>query len=394
MLFKKVFLFSTNKTLHSWCAGELGAEYKVRLVSKESYRTVLKAGALPVCFIIDFDLKSEIELLAADRYLSETYHLPIIFIYSQKKVIPFQTRSVFSPAQFISVFSRTGALKKLFDYFPTVSNDCRPSHVSVTYRFDQPKQLLLEQSFEDDILSYDIFSGVSPVMKKFREQVMMAASSEDHVLILGESGSGKSYTAQFVHTHSLRRNHTFFPINVADLTPSLAESQLFGVEKGAYTDAKECDGLFSVAEGGTLFLDEIGEMTLSLQAKLLDVIENRRFRRLGSVMNRTFSARLIFATNADLKTLVATKQFRSDLFYRINVLCVRVPALKEHVEDIPLLAKRFSLERSKRLSSSAVAKLCAYDWPGNIRELHNLLNRACTFCKSKEIKPEDIAFYD
>lgn len=225
--------------------------------------------------------------------------------------------------------------------------------------------------------------GTTPVMEQLRREIELVARSDYTVLILGETGTGKELVARAVHAASQRRSEPMLYVNCAALPESLAESELFGHVRGAFTGAtSDRAGKFEVANGGTLFLDEIGELPLSVQPKLLRAIQNGEIQRVGSDKVLKVDVRLIAATNRDLEQEVKSGKFRADLFHRLNVYPLRVPPLRERVEDIPLLAGYFcDVARRQlglgpvRLDSGAIAALKRYDWPGNIRELENVLLR-------------------
>lgn len=217
------------------------------------------------------------------------------------------------------------------------------------------------------------------------EKALLAASRGSIVLLLGESGSGKDYLARFIHDHSERSNGPFFTINAASVAPELAESELFGHESGAFTGARgRKRGQLELAEGGTLFLNEIGELSPNLQAKLLTFLDTRTFTRVGGEKSISVNARLITATNRDLEKDVSEGRFRRDLYYRLNVLTIKIPSLRDRPEDIPILVQHIleDLQREIRLSAppeldpKALEALKGYDWPGNVRELRNVLERA------------------
>ena len=203
------------------------------------------------------------------------------------------------------------------------------------------------------------------------------------VLVTGESGTGKEVLARYIHFSGSRRDESFIGLNCAALSESLLLSELFGHERGAFTGAVERKrGKFELADGGTLFLDEIGDMSLEVQAKLLRVIEESAFERLGGVKRISVDARIVTATNKDLPLLIREGKFREDLFYRINVVSFHLPPLREHRGDIPLLVEHFLAKFSERyvrepvtLDPATMAALCSYDWPGNVRELENVVNR-------------------
>ncbi|MBM4329206.1 MAG: PAS domain S-box protein [Deltaproteobacteria bacterium] len=225
----------------------------------------------------------------------------------------------------------------------------------------------------------------SLAMRKTLEKALLAASRGSIVLLLGESGCGKDYLARFIHDHSDRARGPFFTINAASVSRELAESELFGYEPGAFTGARgRKRGLLELAEGGTLFLNEIGELSERLQAKLLTFLDTRTFTRVGGEKTVSVNARLITATNKDLESEVAEGRFRRDLFYRLNVLTIAIPPLRERREDIPVLVeylvselqKEIRLNAPVEMAPSAMDALMAYEWPGNVRELRNVVERA------------------
>jgi len=224
--------------------------------------------------------------------------------------------------------------------------------------------------------------GNSRGVRQVRKQIEQVASSDATVLILGESGTGKEVVARNVHYHSERRGKPFVPINCGAIPSELLESELFGHEKGAFTGAISArQGRFELAEGGTLFLDEIGDMSMQMQVKLLRVLQERTFERVGSNKTIQSNVRIVAATHRNLEQAIGEDKFREDLFYRLNVFPIDMPPLRERVEDIPLLVnelvKRLEHEKrgSVRLTQAAVLALCQYHWPGNVRELANMIER-------------------
>jgi PAS domain S-box-containing protein len=241
----------------------------------------------------------------------------------------------------------------------------------------------------------------SRLMETTLEQARLAAQSESIVLLLGESGSGKDYLAKYLHEHSRRSGGPFFAINCAALAASIAESELFGHEPGAFSGTRgRKRGLLEMAEGGTLLLNEIGELSLELQAKLLTFLDIQSFTRVGGEKMIRVNARIVGATNRDLEQDVAEGRFRKDLYYRLNVFSIRIPSLRERVEDIPFLSKdilrSLSLKMGKPgpppdLDGSALKALVEYTWPGNIRELRNILERTLILCQENIITADDLA---
>ncbi len=224
--------------------------------------------------------------------------------------------------------------------------------------------------------------GQSAAMRAVRQEIEQVAPTDATVLILGQSGTGKEVVARNIHYHSKRRNKAFVPVNCGAIPHDLLESELFGHEKGAFTGAITArQGRFAMAEGGTLFLDEIGEMTMAMQVKLLRVLEERVFERVGSTTSIDADVRIVAATNRNLEEMVNLGEFREDLFFRLDVFPIRLPTLAQRIEDLPLLIKELTsrLEKtssnSVRFSQDAVIALSQYDWPGNVRELANQIER-------------------
>jgi len=240
--------------------------------------------------------------------------------------------------------------------------------------------------------------GTSPAILQLNQLLAQIARAPSPVMIEGESGSGKGVFAKLIHNRSPRARAPFVDLNCAGLSKELLESELFGHERGAFTNAMATkQGLFEIASDGTLFLDEIAEMEITVQARLLKAIEEKRFRRVGGVRDLTTNFRLIAATNRDLGAEVAAGRFRADLYYRLNVVRVRMPPLRERFEDLPLLVEVIVRPLAKEMgravpavSPRALKKLETYPWPGNIRELRNVLERAMLTMSGKEIRSEDL----
>ena len=232
--------------------------------------------------------------------------------------------------------------------------------------------------------NFEEIVGTSAALKAVLKQVGVVAPTESTVLILGETGTGKELIARAIHAASSRSRRPFVKLNCAAIPTGLLESELFGHEKGAFTGAiAQRIGRFELADGGTIFLDEVGDIPLELQTKLLRVLQEREFERLGSTRTLRTDARLIAATNRELQKMVEQRKFREDLFYRLNVFPIYVPALRERSEDIPLLVHHFAQRFARRMNrtietipAETMAALTRYPWPGNIRELQNLIERA------------------
>ena len=242
----------------------------------------------------------------------------------------------------------------------------------------------------------DTIIGESPLLKRVLNLADKAATADSNILIEGETGTGKELMAEFIHKHSARAEKPFVVINCASLPDQLIESEVFGHEKGAFTDAKSAkQGLVEIAHGGTLFLDEIGELSLALQPKLLRFLENGEYRRIGGITTLNSNVRVIGATNKNLLEESEKKSFRKDLLFRLNVITLIIPPLRDRREDILLLANYFLKKKSpvrtpKMLSPEAEELLLSYSFNGNIRELDHIIERAIIFSDSEHISPDDL----
>ena len=261
------------------------------------------------------------------------------------------------------------------------------------------ENILLRRKLEERS-EYDEIIGKSDAMQEVFELISRVAPTDSTVLITGESGTGKELIAKAIHGNSPRCYMPFIAVSCGALPDSLLESELFGYEKGAFTGAEHTKmGRFEMADSGTLFLDEIGDISLKTQVDLLRVLQEKEFTRLGGNGVINVDVRILAATNRDLKQAIAENKFRDDLYYRLNVISIHVPPLRERKEDIPLLLERFirkyCLEMNKeevKVASSALRLLMDYDWPGNVRELENVVERALVIGKGKKIVSEDLPF--
>lgn len=272
--------------------------------------------------------------------------------------------------------------------------------LSVHRRFTQEKEQIqqLKSYYRDEMLSdykFENIIGRSLAMQRIFSMLETVAPSNATILVRGETGTGKELIAAAVHNISPRKNGPFIKLNCAAISETLLESELFGHEKGAFTDAKEMrKGRFELADGGTLFLDEIGDITPALQVKLLRILQEQEFERVGGTKTIKTNVRLVAATNRNLEEMVRKGEFREDLFYRLNVIPINLPPLRERYEDIQLLIehylKKYMKEHHKQMhfSKMALELLLEYPWPGNIRELQNTMERIVLICPEGEIEPE------
>lgn len=248
----------------------------------------------------------------------------------------------------------------------------------------------------------DVFKNIignSPAIEKVKEMSRLVAKNDSTILLRGESGTGKELFAKAIQNLSNRKNKSFVTLNCAALPDSLIESELFGYEKGSFTGAIEDgkDGLFKEADGGTLFLDEIGELSGAMQAKLLRVLQEKCIRKIGSTKEERVDVRIIAATNKNLEKMIYNNTFREDLYYRLNVIPIYIPPLRERLDDIPLFVSHFINHLNKKLNkkvegaeSEFIYRLMKHSWPGNVRELQNVIERAMNLCENKLLKTENL----
>jgi two-component system response regulator AtoC len=287
-----------------------------------------------------------------------------------------------------------------YDY---LSKPCKIEELNLTVKraLEQYKLLRENQYFRQELrqkYKFENIVGTTPAMLEVYKTVARLVDSKATVLIQGESGTGKELIARAIHFNGPRAERPFVAVECASLAESLLESELFGHVRGAFTGAVETKkGLFEIADGGTIFLDEIAEISQTLQAKLLRVLQEHEIRRVGGTEPIPLDVRVIAATNKDLERLVNAARFREDLFYRLNVVTVHLPPLRQRQEDIPLLANHFLRKYSEanhklitHLTPEAMELLCSYDWPGNVRELEHGIERAVTLTMNTCLLPEDL----
>ncbi|MEJ2104710.1 MAG: sigma-54 dependent transcriptional regulator, partial [Ignavibacteriaceae bacterium] len=305
----------------------------------------------------------------------------------------------------VIILSAQGEMRKAIDCIKAGAYD----FITKPYEFDdllltisralEHKDLLVKTELLTKEISKkgsDTIVGDSPQLKRVLNLANKAAMSDSNILIEGETGTGKELLAEYIHKQSARKDKPFVVINCASLPDQLIESELFGHEKGAFTDAKNTkQGLVEIAHGGSLFLDEIGELSLALQPKLLRFLENGEYRRIGGITTLTSNVRVIGATNRNLLEEADNKNFRKDLLFRLNVITLTIPPLRDRKDDILLLANHFIKEKSpirspKHLSPEAEELLIGYSFNGNIRELDHIIERALIFAEGDIIHPEDL----
>jgi DNA-binding NtrC family response regulator len=302
---------------------------------------------------------------------------------------------------FATIESAVAAIKEgAFDYLPK-NFSVDQLQVAVERALRQRRLQVENRNLREQLqetLGLENIIGRSPAMARVFELVKKAARSEANILIFGESGTGKELIARAIHANSPRAAQPFVPVDCASLPEHLLESELFGHEKGSFTDAtRSKPGLFETAHRGTLFLDEIAELALTLQSKLLRAIQERQIRRVGGTSQIEVDVRLVSATNRNLREAVAQRHFREELYYRVNVIAIELPPLRERAGDIRLLThaflKRYGQGRVTRFEDDALSALEAYAWPGNVRELQNVVERACALADTDTVRRKDLTDY-
>lgn len=358
----------------------LGYQSAAAKNGEEALKTI--AQQEPDCVILDLQMPRVGGMEVIRRLQKDNPHLPIIVITA-----------------FGTIEKAVEAMKEgAFDF---VTKPFSPEHLDIVIKKALDCRALKQDYCYLQSVFNASFPGIIGESHKINEAIAIAqkvAPASSTVLLLGESGTGKEIFARFIHQGSARSKKPFVAINSVAIRDELLESELFGHEKGAFTGAHQMKrGKLEVANGGTIFLDEIGDLKPELQAKLLRVLEEREFERVGGVQPIRIDVRIIAATNQDLYKKVNEGQFRRDLFFRLNVVSIQLPALRERMEDIPALA-RFFIERAcndvkrplLKISHEAMDHLMNYQWPGNVRELRNLMERAAVLARGDEIAPDDL----
>jgi len=383
----RILVIDDDKAILDACSQVLAKEkYNIKLAENGEDGLVLFRREIFDLVILDLKLPGIDGMEVLKRIKEESYETPVITITG-----------------YASIESAVEAMKLgAFDYLvkPFGAEELRV----ITRKALANRKLVLENIYLRKELEakkeFDLVVGNSQAMQKVLELVRRVSSTDSTVLITGESGTGKELIAKEIHHLSPRRDHPFVVVDCGALVETLFESELFGHVKGSFTGALTTKhGKFEIADGGTIFLDEISNISLNIQAKLLRVIQEREVTRIGSSKVIKVDVRIIAATNKDLAECVKEGTFREDLFYRLNVVPINIPPLRERKEDIPLLVNHFLRKYSKKakkeithISKEAMEALMEYDWPGNVRELENTIERAVVLTKNNKIELEDIIY--
>ena len=373
-----VLVLSTNADFFTWCETLL-SDFELLPAS-----SLEKEPFAAVAVLVDYACYDRVILSSIYTYFQEKNQVRCIFLGDDFKISAGERKNCFTKAKFFTPEQYMQVLKAVQIEWLIKKN--------LTLKLDHAE--FASKSRDSKFVEAESFTiGTQKQNPNYKEEMsrlmFVAAESDANVLLLGETGVGKSSAAKKIHEMSSRREKKFIEVNIPNHIGRL-ESDLFGTVRGAFTEAQNTEGLLKAADGGTVFFDEIGELPLEDQSRMLSLIETRSFRKMGSGTLEKFNARMIFATNQDLKSLVRQHRFREDLFYRINTIVIEVPPLKNHSEDIPLIAKDFAAGWNKMISESALMKLRSYSWPGNIRELKNCMERSCLICRNPILEEHDI----
>lgn len=369
------------------CAAGLKAQ---TAASGEEFLAMPRAE-IPSCLVLDVNLPGLSGIALQEELVRCGIQMPIIFLTGHGD-IPMTVRALKSGA--VEFFTKPANNQELLNAVRQYVAMPQPTTVFSRVIGESTGEELHPSQKGQRRLGFEQIIGKSPAIKHVLEMVETVAQSDSTVLLLGETGTGKELMARAIHDHSRRKNGSFVKLNCAAIPTGLIESELFGHEKGAFTGAiSQKIGRLEAADQGTLFLDEVGDIPPEIQPKLLRALQEREFERLGSVRTRRVNVRLIAATNRILEQMVANREFRSDLFYRLNVFPIRIPPLRERREDIPALVTHFvqrfarQMERDiDTIPAATMASLTAWDWPGNIRELENFIERAVVLTRGRSLR--------
>ena len=368
-------------------------EFLEIMLSQEGYHVTLAENGETACTILDNEI---FDLVVTDIRMTDVDGIDVL---KKTKAVSPDTKVVLISA-FATADTAVEAMKEgAFDYIPKPFKVRELKKVVKealhTKQFPEPG----EEGDQTSRFHFGVLIGESPQMKKVYDLIRRAAPTQTNVLVSGESGTGKELVARAIYRSSQRKEKPFVVINCAGIPESLIESELFGYKKGAFTGANtDKEGFFDVAHGGTVFLDEVGELTPAIQVKLLRVIQERTFTAVGGTEEKNVDVRFLSATNKDLEKEVIEKNFREDLYFRLNVIHIAVPPLRQRGEDLTLLAQHFlekySLEQAKeikKISAYAMDILGQYSFPGNVRELENIIERSVALETSNIVLPDSLA---
>lgn len=373
--FSRITLFSSHQDVIYFCTETVGKKYPIIIEEVPSIAKLATSSLV----IIDSEFFTEHEIFFTNLQKNTLSKIIFLLLSTTKKI---DLKIIEKRISYIFSFPQEPKY-----FFTFIENILSKKNIYNSSVYEIQKFL---NSDSANIFGY--FGGSSRIMQNLRSQIRQAANTNYTVLLLGETGSGKTSAARTIHKLSSRKSLSMHSINIATIVNSLAESILFGTKKGSFTDSENSEGLFKVADKSTLFLDEIGTMNLNLQAKLLTVLDDGFINKVGSHKREKVDIRLVCSTNSNIKLLMNNQKFRPDLYYRISDLIISVPPLRNHKEDIRELCLDFTKNTPVSFSEETFRKLEDYDWPGNIRDLHQCLKRALSRCSNKIITPDLIDF--
>lgn len=373
--FSRITLFSSHQDVIYFCTETVGKKYPIMIEEVPSITRLATSSLV----IIDSEFFTEHEIFFSNLQKNILSKIIFLILSTSKKI---DLKIIEKKISYIFAFPQEPKY-----FFTLIENILSKKNIHNSSVYEIQKFL---NSDSANIFGY--FGGSSRIMQNLRSQIRQAANTNYTVLLLGETGSGKTSAARTIHKLSSRKSFSMHSINIATIVNSLAESILFGTKKGSFTDSENSERLFKVADKSTLFLDEIGTMNLNLQAKLLTVLDDGFINKVGSHKREKVDIRLVCSTNSNIKLLIDNQKFRPDLYYRISDLIISVPPLRNHKEDIRELCLDFTKNAPVSFSEEAFRKLEDYDWPGNIRDLHQCLKRALSKCSNKIITPDLIDF--
>jgi DNA-binding NtrC family response regulator len=372
-----IVVFSARKEVILFCKGIFGDIFRL-FIYPSFFLPEQKDVTVPEAVLVDPEISVRCNQFELDALITRFYSVKPVFIVPQNELSFFLSRYRSNDFSFIPIPCDPEMLRG-FPFF------CKKTSEE-EYRPDSECPAVAAS----DIAGLHEMIGESVCMKSLKHKIAFIAKEDVTVLLQGETGTGKTFAADLIHALSKRKGKRFCTINMSTVPENLADSELFGTVRGAFTGAVEHSGIFGAADGGTLFLDEIGNTPLSVQAKLLRVLETYHYRSIGSAEEKKTDVRLIFATNTNLKALISRGEFRLDLYNRMNIIPLVFPSLRDHKEDIPLLVDDILKKQNKKITDKAKSVLMKYDWPGNIRQLIHCLKRASLFCNNDVITACDI----